>query len=195
MNNPSEAQSPLNAIANAHQPALSIREKPLQGYLNLRGQPGQTAFIEAVRSVTGIDVPVTPNTLASREASRLLWLAPSEWLLITPPDTQDDLAASLRQAFGTLFAAVTDVSSGYTAIEIKGFAARELLARGCSLDLHPRAFGPDRCAQTLLAKAGVIIVQVDESPTFHVIVRRSLAAYLWSWLNDATHDLNGRDSA
>lgn len=161
----------------------------MRGYLNLRGQPEQAAFIKAVRSVIGIDPPVVPNTVVEANEVDIVWLAPNEWLLITAPDTQGDLASALRAAFGNLFAAVTDVSSGYTTLEIGGPEARSLLARGCTLDLHPRVFGPGQAAQTLLAKASVAIVQINASPIFHVIVRRSLAEYLWRWLDDAARDM------
>ena len=29
--------------------------------------------------------------------------------------------------------------------------------KGCSLDLHPRSFRPGQCAQTLLARGGIIL--------------------------------------
>jgi sarcosine oxidase subunit gamma len=61
---------------------------------------------------------------------------------------------------------------------------RDLLAAGCSLDLHPRAFAPDRCAQTLLARAQVILEQRGED-AFRLHVRGSFAVYLASWLIDA----------
>jgi sarcosine oxidase subunit gamma len=59
------------------------------------------------------------------------------------------------------------------------------LAHGCSLDIHPRVFGPGQCAQTLLARVPVIIHQRGDEPSFDIYVQRSLAEYLWSWLEDA----------
>lgn len=144
-----------------------------------------------MRSVVGVAPPTEPNTTAQGNDMTLLWLAPNEWLLIAPPDTQRDLRAAFASAFGNLFAAVTDVTSGYATLEIKGDEARHLLARGCGLDLHPSVFGPGQCAQTLLAKASVIVVPLDATPGYHVIVRRSMAAYLWRWLDDAAADVRG----
>lgn len=166
-----------------------MRERPARGYLNLRGQPEQAAFIEAVRTVTGFDLPLTPNTTTMGESLSAVWLAPNEWLLVTPPDGAASLQARLRSTFGNLFATATDVSSGYATLEVAGLQARALIARGCSVDLHPRVFGPGDSAQTLLAKADVILVQRDASPRFHIIVRRSMADYLWRWLDDAARDV------
>jgi len=128
---------------------------------------------------------VVPNTVTVTGSVSMLWLAPNEWLLVTRPDVQAELQTALWHAFGNLFAAVTDTSSGYTTIEMTGHEAPGLLARGCLLDLHPRVFAPGHCARTLLAKADVTIAKIDASPVFHVIVRRSLASYLWCWLDDA----------
>ena len=191
MNNPDIAQSPLHTVSNADQTALSIRECPMPGYLNLRGQPEQAAFVDAVRAVVGIEPPRVPNRVVESDGVRIIWLAPSEWLLVTVPGAQGDLESALRSALGDLFAAVTDVSSGFTTIEISGHAARDLLARGCTLDLHPRVFAPGHSAQTLFAKASVTIVQLSAAPVFHLIVRRSLAQYLWHWLDDAARDIRG----
>ena len=68
---------------------------------------------------------------------------------------------------------------------------RELLEFGCPIDLHPRAFGPGRCAQTLLARANVLIWHVTDEPedTWRLFVRPSFAAYVAAWLADAADGL------
>ena len=84
------------------------------------------------------------------------------------------------------------MGDGLVVVRLHGLGARELLARGCTLDLHPRAFPPWRCAQTLCAKADVIIQAVDagdDEAAFDLIVRRSFADYLWRWLADASSAL------
>ena len=95
------------------------------------------------------------------------------------------LATALRRAVADGFAAVVELGSGQTVIEVAGPRAREVIAKGCPLDLHPRAFGPGSCAQSRLARAMVAIAQVDGAPTFELIVRRSFADYVWRWLTDA----------
>ena len=68
---------------------------------------------------------------------------------------------------------------------------RELLEFGCPIDLHPRVFGPGRCAQTLLARANVLIWHVADGPedTFRLFVRPSFAAYVAAWIADAADGL------
>ena len=57
-----------------------------------------------------------------------------------------------------------------------------------SIDLDPGSFGPDRCAQTLLAKAQIIIELRDDDPAFHIYVRSSFAGYVADWLLDVVTD-------
>jgi sarcosine oxidase subunit gamma len=80
---------------------------------------------------------------------------------------------------------VVDVSAQRTTLLVAGPRARDLLAMGCALDLHPRSFGEGTCAQTTLAQAQVVLVG-REGGAFWVLVRASLAAYLVDWLFDAS---------
>jgi sarcosine oxidase subunit gamma len=78
-----------------------------------------------------------------------------------------------------------DVSAQRTVIEVARADARDLLLKGCALDLHPRVFGVGRCAQTLLARAQVVLVPRTDEPAYRVFVRASFAEYLAEWLLDA----------
>lgn len=164
---------------------VTLAERPFLGYVNLRGDPADSAFVQAVEAVLGLALPVQPNTVAGSQDRIALWLGPNEWLLMTPPDGEVELIDALRKSLTDLFAAVTDVTGGQTIISVKGPLARDLLAKGCPLDLHPRIFGPGQCAQTHIAKTAALIRPRDgEPPVFEIIVRRSFADYLWRWLED-----------
>ena len=172
---------------------VELREIPFQGHLNLRGRPGDRAFLEAVAGVLGAEPPLQPNSVVTVGELKLYWLGPDEWLIVTPPGRQTELAATLERALRGLFSAVTDVSSGQTIVAIGGPNARALLEMGCPLDLHPRCFGPGACAQTRLEQAAVLIAPVGDTPTYEVIVRRSFADYLGNWLLDAVAGLERRE--
>ena len=77
---------------------------------------------------------------------------------------------------------MNDISSGQTIIRLRGPRARDLLNKGCPLDLHPRVFGAGQCAQSHIGKSNALIIQVDDTPTYDIIVRRSFADYLARWL-------------
>ncbi|NNG06032.1 MAG: hypothetical protein HKM95_18270 [Inquilinus sp.] len=98
------------------------------------------------------------------------------------------LADRLIEALAGLHATAVDIGDGATTIRLAGPRARDVLAKGCPLDLHPRAFGPGRVAQSVIAQADAVIHQTADDgggPVFEIHVRRSFAEYLWLWLADA----------
>jgi sarcosine oxidase, subunit gamma len=161
---------------------VELRELKRLTKLNLRADP---RLAGALGSAAGCALPLAPNT-ATRAGDRgVLWLGPDEWLLVAPPGCERGLETTLRSAIGALFATVVDVSADRTVFELSGPRAPDVLAKGCSLDLHRRAFVTGQCAQTLLGQAQVIIEQVGDEPAYRLFVRPSLAPYLVAWLEDA----------
>ena len=166
-----------------------IRRSPLEGVPLIDG-PRELPFLAqlAVRTqAPGSDLPSEPNTVAGDASRAALWLGPDEWLVVGPPGSE----ATLEDELGATGAAVVDVSANRTTLELRGPRVRELLEFGCPIDLHPRVFGPGRCAQTLLARANVLIwfVTDDPEPVYRLFVRPSFAAYLAAWLADAADGL------
>ena len=143
----------------------------------------------AVGRALDLLLPSEPCTSAARDQISALWLGPDQWLVTCPGRDVPGLLASLRAALAGVHAAIADVTDGRVAFRVAGPSARDVLAKGCPLDLHARAFPPGRCAQSLLAKASVLIHLVDDGPErgpgFDVYVARSFADYLWTWLEDA----------
>jgi len=172
------AQSPADA-------GITLRERPFLGYINLRGNVADPAFADAVRGVTALDLPTDPNTFVENERFTVIWLGPDEWYIVAPAGEEMDVAAQLEEALAGQHFAVNDLASGLTTVRVNGQNARELLQKGCTLDLHPRAFGEGQCAQTLVAKAGVLILFRGDEPSFDLVVRRSFADYLFLWIEDA----------
>lgn len=148
----------------------------------------QGAVAARVGHALGVPLPLEPNTVSTIGERSVLWLGPDEWLVVDRVIPASDIETAVRDAFAPDWGSVVDVSANRVVLEVAGPAARDLLARGCSLDLHPRSFGPARCAQTLLAKTAVILWQTDATPTFNVFVRASFAAHLTRWLADAAAD-------
>lgn len=167
---------------------VTLRERPFLGYLNLRGDLGDGDFGKAVRGVVGLDLPEAPNTFVENDRFTAIWLGPNEWYVVAPAGEESDILEALEKALAGRHYAANDLASGLTTVNVSGASARELLQKGCTLDLHPRAFGVGRCAQTLVAKAGVLILCRGEEPSYDLIVRRSFADYLFLWIEDAAHE-------
>jgi sarcosine oxidase subunit gamma len=181
-------RSPLEGIAQID----GLREMPFLAQLDLRLNAGDVEAHEAIESVVG-PLPLEPNTVHGGPEAAVLWLGPDEWLVVGPPDGESALESQLDDALGDArgSVAIVDVSANRTTLDLRGPHGRELLEFGCPIDLHPRAFGPGRCAQTLLARANVLIWHVADEPedTWRLFVRPSFAAYVAAWLADATDGL------
>ena len=124
-----------------------------------------------------------PNTVNTAGQRSVLWLGPDEWLIVDEGTPLSE--ADVRQAFAPDWGSVVDLSANRVVFELEGPAARDLLAHGCPLDLHPRVFGPGQCAQTLLARAAVILWQTDAAPRIASWSRASFADHITRWLADA----------
>ena len=160
---------------------ISIRERRLLGKLVLRGNPDDTGFIDAVQHALGTAPPTTANRCVFHDRLAVVWLGPDEWMVVTPPGLEDGLIDAL--AAGP--AVVTDVSDQSTVIRLSGPRARDVLAQGCALDLHPRAFAVGSAAQSRIGRVRTTLWQVDDRPGFDLLVGCSFAAWLWAWLRDA----------
>jgi sarcosine oxidase subunit gamma len=167
---------------------VRLSERAFRAMITVRGDGGDADFLSAVRAAAGVKLPLAPNTTERGTSVTALWLGPDEWLLTAPAGEERLLVPALRSSLGERHTAVVDLSESRAVIAVSGRNARDLLSKGCTLDLHPRAFPVGACAQTGLARAGVLIYLVDDTPTFEITILRSFADYLWTWLADAARE-------
>ena len=166
---------------------VMLGERRFRAKINLRGKPLKK-FLDASAKAVGLSLPKTPNQTATAEGITALWLGPDEWLVTGPPESEGGIAARLREALKGQHAAVTDVTEGRAVIDLSGRNARDILMKGCPLDLHPSQFKPGDCAQSALAKTAIILHQTTDAPAYDIYVERSMADYLWRWLEDAAEE-------
>ena len=174
------------ALAEARADGVTLAEQPARARLNLRLNPEDAEALTAAGAALGGSLPRTPNTAAATiNGWTLLWLGPDEWLVTGPAEGGAALDDALRARLDGRHHALTDVSAMYATLALSGPRAREVLMKGCRLDVHPRAFAPGACVQTALAKAQVILHQTDDAPSYEITVRNSFSVYLATWLLDA----------
>jgi len=161
---------------------FQLTERPFMTLLTLRGDGAM--FHAAVERLLGVALPTASGERAVAGERVAIWMGPDEWLIQSTQDMAADLERGFREALGSQHYAVVDVSSGYTVIDIEGANVRAVLASGCPLDLHPRAFVEGQCAQTHFFKAGITLCRNGDD-RFQVIVRRSFAEYGCLMLLDA----------
>lgn len=149
---------------------------------------------EAISKALGIECSTKPGVSSSDGQTQVSWNGPNSWMIVANDDqsgrADGELFKSLQDAVGDL-GAVVDQSHGRSGLRLSGPRARQVMAKNTAIDLHPRAFGPGRCAMTSVAHMNATIVQVDDVPTYDLFVIRSLARSFAHAIEHACHEFEG----
>jgi sarcosine oxidase subunit gamma len=119
------------------------------------------------------------------DSTQICWVGPHKWWIVETD--RRDRAESMARELGDR-AAVTTQGHGRACIRLSGPSARDLLAKGCTLDFHPGSFSAGHCAQTNLGHVNTLIICVDDEPIFDLFVMRSYAVSFWEWITDAAQE-------
>jgi len=171
-------------------------ERPFRQQVGLRGDISDAAFRSAIKKAVGIEPPAAAHeTTGPADLSkgvRILWMSPDEWICVTHAESEKDMLGDLTAALAGQHAAVWDIAGSRTVIAVSGPDARNLLAKGCSLDLHLSVFPVGHIIAGHLALGHVEIDYVandaDGNPVLELYVHRSFAEYIWTWLEDAAQE-------
>ncbi|MFD5338748.1 sarcosine oxidase subunit gamma [Streptomyces hawaiiensis] len=175
----------MRAAAVTGARGVTLRELPFLTMVNVRVDPASEAA-GRVEAALGAPLPRRCGDTTASGPRTVLWLGPDEWLVLS----RSDQAAALREALGPDPGSVVDVSANRTTLELSGPSARQVLEKGCPLDLHPRAFGPGRAVSTTVGPVAVLLWQVDDAPTYRLLPRSSFADYLGRWIIDAMSEFS-----
>jgi sarcosine oxidase subunit gamma len=175
-------------------PGITIGERRPLVMVQVAGGGEEDAALRAgIEAAVGVAPDGAANRAAARGTTTILWVGPGRWLVVAPEREGSDLEARLRAGLATQ-AAITDLGSGRTVLRITGPRARDLLAKGSSIDFHGRAFPAGSCAQGFLGHVGALIHAVDAAPTFDLYVARSYAQTAWEWLTESAAEYGYRVS-
>lgn len=164
-----------------------LRELPASAMLDLRLDPANAAALGAAQNALAVTLPLTPGKAVANAERVVWWFGPDQWLVMVPAVADPLIGALERDGISAV-----DVSDLRAEFELAGPRAADILRKGCAIDLHSRVFGPGDCALTALARVRVALRQTDERPGYRILVERSVAPYLWSWLADAMMEFGGR---
>ena len=164
---------------------VAIAEATVAAAWNVQGDPDHLPFVVEAQRVFGLALPMTPNTIAKSAELTALWLGPSSWLLVTGGASPLVDFNARRDALNAVGGALFDVSASRVAWTLSGPRATAVLAKGCPLDFHPRAFPANTCAQSLVGHVNALFIKHDDAPTFTVMVARSFASDAWASLLNA----------
>jgi sarcosine oxidase subunit gamma len=165
------ARRPLAGLA-AELARLDADEIPFLTQVDVRADPS---------AVSALGFPGRPNTTSTWNDADVLWLGPDEWLVVAEAGRQVELLEELEAALAPGHRSVVDVSANRAVFDLRGPDRHDRLAIACPLDLHPRSWGPGRCAQTVFGAAPVLLHERPDAT--RVFVRPSFAGYVIGMLD------------
>jgi sarcosine oxidase subunit gamma len=164
---------------------VTLQEATIAAAWNLQGDPAKPALVEQVRLSFGTSLPLIPNKTLDTDTLTAVWLGPTSWLLVagdplSPTHPLTHFAAK-RDAVNAAGGALFDVSTSRVAWTLAGPRAATVLASGCPLDFHRRAFPVESCAQSLFGHVSALFCR-RANGDFTMFVARSFARDVWSTL-------------
>jgi sarcosine oxidase subunit gamma len=153
-------------------------ETPLLGYISLRGNSQNSAFVSAVNSALSIELPTQPCSMVYTAWGSILWLSPDEWLITCKRDQRASLQQSLEAALAGIHSQVVDNSGGFTTVLLKGKNASDVLHHCTVYDLNMLQAG--KVVGTTFGKLSLYLHRQDDG--YSLVFRRSFADYIWRYL-------------
>lgn len=175
-------------------PGIVLAERRGLGIVQLAADPRHYDRIATrVEDALALALPQTPNRARVAGELTALWTAPGRVLLVAPE--RRDLEAELARALAGEEAAITALGHSRTVIRLSGPRLRDLLAKGCGLDFHPRAFGAGASVQSSYEKIGVLMHALDDARAVDLYVARGFAVSLWEHLLEGALEFGCRVTA
>jgi sarcosine oxidase subunit gamma len=120
-----------------------------------------------------------PGRVSAAPAGLALAVRPERWLIVLASRAGGTSAARWQELLGTS-GAVVELSAGLTAFYLAGAPAREVLRRGCRLDLDPEVFTAGSAAATQMAQVAVTLAALPGG--LLLLTPASTARHLREWL-------------
>ena len=132
-------------------------------------------------NLDNLKFPEATMQVNSNKDTRILWSGPSNWLLVS---TKKDILNSVQKICDNKNFAVTDLSHSRAIIELKGSNSKEVLKKGCPINLNE--FKVNNCANSVFHGITITIDMVSNDPeTFRIFSLRSFGESLYHGITDA----------
>ena len=141
----------------------------------------RTHVLRALGARRGLNFPEFGRVARAREMV-VLCTRPERWLVLTAPGPPG-AALSLWREAGAGCAAAVDLSSAFASLYLAGPAVREVLARGCRLDLQDEAFASGSVASTHMAQVAVTLAALPAG--WILLTPATTARHFREWLSAA----------
>jgi sarcosine oxidase, subunit gamma len=165
--------------------AVTIAMAPPLKLVAVRVRADDFSARSALADAWGVALPDRPSRAGVAKSFRVFWIAPDHFWAMADADPGGVDAARLREDLRERHVAVLDITDSRTVFRVRGSGAREILAGGTGVDLHPRAFATGAAALTRFAALHVLLTQVSDEPAFEIVADRATERYLHQFLSEA----------
>jgi sarcosine oxidase, subunit alpha len=170
----------------ALQESVGLLDISAQGKLMLKGNDAGAIVFACFG-----EAPTKPGDVIVIKSSHIVVaeLTPDEYLMLTPPGTEKEIANTLKaeSASQDSFVSIIDQTSGLVGLSISGQRSTSVMKKLCAISFNTKDF-PNLCvAQSSFANVRTTIVHHDQgvTPTFALFADRSYGVYLWDTIQDA----------
>jgi sarcosine oxidase, subunit gamma len=165
------------ATTDAGMPGVRLAACPAD-VVELAAYRARHLELEPLAAAHGVTLPATGHCAALNDRLALS-VRPGRWLLLTPPALPGAAAARWGEALAGVAAAL-DLSGALAAFLLAGPAVREMLARGCRLDLRPEALPTGSAAATIMVQVPVTLAALAAGVL--LLTPATTARHLHEWL-------------
>ena len=128
-----------------------------------------------------LEFPNENLKVTTNNKTRILWNAPKTWLIISNKENIIDI---IKGKCSEENFAITDISHSRAVIQIKGAQAREVLKKGCPLNINE--FKVNNCAGSVFHGITIVVDCVKDNPdTFNLLTLRSFGESFYYHITDA----------
>ena len=133
-------------------------------------------------NIDGLSFPEEVLKVESNQNSRILWLGPNNWLLVT---SKKDLIKTINTTFNNNDFAITDLSHSRGVIEIEGEKLKEILKKGCPFNFNE--LKKNCCVNSVFNGITLTIDMIDDNPyKVRIFVLRSFSESFYHSITDSS---------
>ena len=131
--------------------------------------------------IDGLEFPLQSSKVNSNKDTRIIWNAPGTWLIVS---SKENISEIIKEKCDNENFAITDISHSRAIIQIKGTLAREVLKKGCPINLNN--FEKNTSAGTVFHGITIVVDLINTNPdSFNLMCLRSFGETFYHHITDA----------